>query len=165
MFACDQEGTPSEGIEKIFPHILSCTSPIFDYNACRYNIEKSKEGTARVVLCKELGILNSFTLESTYCGTDLTERRQITIRDLETLGVDFCKALNQLLQNQAFAEPEESLFNSIQKPKKPLKKIKSTLNIVKKSGDKKKKEKTKKEVELGQSDDNTNDSDSDDDDG
>lgn len=33
--------------------------------------EKEKESTARLVLFKEMGILNSYTLESTFFGSEL----------------------------------------------------------------------------------------------
>jgi hypothetical protein len=46
-------------------------------NSCKFNIEKSKESTARVVLRTELNILNSFTLESTYCGMDTGDKKVI----------------------------------------------------------------------------------------
>ena len=33
-------------------------------------VEKSKEATARVVVWRRLGVKRSYTMESTYCGTD-----------------------------------------------------------------------------------------------
>lgn len=67
----------------MFPQILSQNSPIFDFNTCKFNIEKSKEATARVVLRREMNIVNSFTLESTYCGMDSGEKKVcICVRDL-----------------------------------------------------------------------------------
>jgi len=33
-------------------------------------VQKAKESTARVVIWKELGITNSFTLEASFCGAD-----------------------------------------------------------------------------------------------
>ena len=58
--------------------MLSQNSPIFDFNSCKFNIEKSKETTARVVLRKDMHIVNSFTLESTYAGMDIGEKRVCT---------------------------------------------------------------------------------------
>jgi hypothetical protein len=65
-------------------------------------MEKSKETTARVVLRKEFGILNSFTLESTYCGMDNGDKKgfQIQIADLEKAGVAFGKTVYQLMNSQ-----------------------------------------------------------------
>ena len=86
------------------------------------------------------------------------------------MGVDFCKALNILLQSPAFADPETPADSStsLSKSKKPLKKIKSG-TLLKKVIDKEKpvkksiKEKLKqKEIDAAPSDEGTNDSDSDD---
>lgn len=44
--------------------------PIFNVNNCKFALEKDKETTARIVLFKELGILNSYTLEATFFGSE-----------------------------------------------------------------------------------------------
>ncbi|KAJ3125319.1 Cytosolic carboxypeptidase 1 [Nowakowskiella sp. JEL0407] len=89
-----------DGLEKVFPQLISDICPLFDYSKCRYNIEKSKETTARVIICKELCVLNSFTLESTYCGGDFGIKKglQYQISDLEQVGIDFCKAIWEMVQ-------------------------------------------------------------------
>ena len=42
----------------------------FSFSSCKFNIQKSKEGTGRVVMWK-MGIRNSFTMEATFCGSTL----------------------------------------------------------------------------------------------
>jgi hypothetical protein len=42
----------------------------FSFSACKFNVQKSKEGTGRVVMWK-MGIRNSFTMEATFCGSTL----------------------------------------------------------------------------------------------
>lgn len=37
---------------------------------CCFAVKKGREGTGRVVVSKELGIHNSYTLEATFCGAD-----------------------------------------------------------------------------------------------
>lgn len=37
-------------------------------NSCSFLVEKSRESTARVVVWQEMGVLRSYTMESTYCG-------------------------------------------------------------------------------------------------
>ena len=32
-------------------------------------MQRPREGTARVVVCKEFGIVNSYTCESSFCGS------------------------------------------------------------------------------------------------
>ncbi|XP_060052597.1 cytosolic carboxypeptidase 3 isoform X2 [Erinaceus europaeus] len=57
--------------QRIFPLMLSKNCPDkFSFSACKFNIQKSKEGTGRVVMWK-MGIRNSFTMEATFCGSTL----------------------------------------------------------------------------------------------
>ena len=41
---------------------------------CKTALEKDKETTARIVLYKELKILNSYTLETTFFGSELFKK-------------------------------------------------------------------------------------------
>lgn len=102
LFGCENSGE-SEGVERVFSTLLAQNSSLFDIGSCRFGMEKSKEHTARVVLRKEMGIVNSFTLESTYCGMDGGEKRgmQVQIADLEKVGADFCRSVNLLLGHPA----------------------------------------------------------------
>lgn len=54
--------------EKIFPWLLNRNCQDFNYNTCQFGIHKSKEATGRVVVFKEFAILNSYTLECSFCG-------------------------------------------------------------------------------------------------
>lgn len=38
----------------------------FNYKDCKFGLEKDKESTARIVLFKELNIVNSYTLEASF---------------------------------------------------------------------------------------------------
>lgn len=42
----------------------------FNFSDCSFAVQKAKEATARVVVWKELGIINSYTLEASFCGSD-----------------------------------------------------------------------------------------------
>ncbi|KAI8820492.1 uncharacterized protein EV422DRAFT_496960 [Fimicolochytrium jonesii] len=100
IFGCENTpGSPHETLERTFPALLAQVSPTFLLSACRFDILPSKETTARVILRRELGIVNSFTLESSYCGADFGEKKgmQFQITDLQQTGVDFCRALRSLL--------------------------------------------------------------------
>ncbi|KAJ3274298.1 Cytosolic carboxypeptidase 1 [Terramyces sp. JEL0728] len=131
IFGCENPpGSEIEGLEKIFPQILAQQSSIFDFNACRFNIEKSKESTARVGM-------------------------QVQIPDLEKMGVDFAKAVNTLLSHaevntlcsKNIAElgkstPCSSDQSPITTPKRTRKVKKSTAKLLAKKGiETKKKEK------------------------
>jgi hypothetical protein len=41
----------------------------FSFEGSAFNIHKAKESTARVVLWKEYLLVNSFTLETSFCGS------------------------------------------------------------------------------------------------
>ena len=42
-------------------------APAFSLKGCKYKLEKSKEGAARVVVWR-MGVVRSYTMESSYCG-------------------------------------------------------------------------------------------------
>jgi cytosolic carboxypeptidase protein 2/3 len=53
---------------RIIPKLLSERTSIFRYHSSRFIVEKSKKSTARMVMWKELGITNAYTLETSYFG-------------------------------------------------------------------------------------------------
>ncbi|XP_077626812.1 cytosolic carboxypeptidase 3 isoform X2 [Crocuta crocuta] len=81
--------------QRIFPLMLSKNCPDkFSFSACKFNVQKSKEGTGRVVMWK-MGIRNSFTMEATFCGSTLGNKRgtHFNTKDLESMGYHFCDSL------------------------------------------------------------------------
>lgn len=58
---------------KVFPAILNDRIPAFSFKDCRFGNEKEKEATARMVMFKEFSILNSYTLEASFFGTEPVE--------------------------------------------------------------------------------------------
>lgn len=52
--------------------MLCCQkNKLFSLEGCRFNIERAKEQTARVVMFKEYNIMNSFTLECSFYGKEI----------------------------------------------------------------------------------------------
>ncbi|KAM4039081.1 cytosolic carboxypeptidase 3 isoform 1-T1 [Anomaloglossus baeobatrachus] len=99
MYGCKGRGPPGGGesrlCERIFPLMLSKISPDkFSVSACKFKVQRSKEGTGRVVMWK-MGIRNSYTLEATFCGSSMGKRRgtHFSTKDLESLGCHVCHAL------------------------------------------------------------------------
>jgi len=43
---------------------------VLDIHSCKFKVDKSKIGTARVVIWKEFEVTNSFTLENSFHGYD-----------------------------------------------------------------------------------------------
>lgn len=54
-----------------------------------------QEGTGRVVMWREMGITNSYTMEATFCGSLLGKMAgyQVSTSDLEAMGYHFCDTL------------------------------------------------------------------------
>lgn len=63
-------GVPSRFQDKLFPLLLHYNTPgIFSFPASVFKVQRSKAGTGRVVGFKTLGLVNSFTLEASFCGS------------------------------------------------------------------------------------------------
>ena len=54
--------------ERIYPLLFSKNSDNFSFNGCNFVVQKARECTARVVMWREFNLINSFTLEATFCG-------------------------------------------------------------------------------------------------
>ncbi|XP_072769967.1 cytosolic carboxypeptidase 4 [Nerophis lumbriciformis] len=74
---------------------LDRIAPAFSFNSCNYTVEKSRSSTARVVVWREIGVLRSYTMESTYNGFDqgIYKGLHMGIRELEEMGMKFCHSL------------------------------------------------------------------------
>jgi hypothetical protein len=55
---------------QMLPKLLHQTAPSFSLASCSFVVEKFKESTARVVVWRQLGVVRSYTMESSYCGCD-----------------------------------------------------------------------------------------------
>jgi cytosolic carboxypeptidase protein 2/3 len=81
--------------ERIFPKLLEKISDVVWYNDCVFGLQKAKEATARIVLYKEFGIVNSFTMEASFCGANFGKHTDFHFNQehFQQLGHDFCEAL------------------------------------------------------------------------
>ena len=57
--------------ELMFPLIMSKNCDVFSYKDCSWAIPKDRENCARVIVWKEFGMVNSFTLEISYLGPSM----------------------------------------------------------------------------------------------
>ena len=57
-------------LEQTLPRVLHHMAPSFSLANCSFMVEKSKESTARVVVWRQIGVVRSYTMESSYCGCD-----------------------------------------------------------------------------------------------
>ncbi|XP_072837978.2 cytosolic carboxypeptidase 4 [Pogona vitticeps] len=76
---------------RTLPKILDKVAPAFLISGCSFLVEKSRESTARVVVWREIGVLRSYTMESTYCGCShgLYKGLQLGTGELEEMGAKF----------------------------------------------------------------------------
>ncbi|XP_071965777.1 cytosolic carboxypeptidase 1-like isoform X2 [Antedon mediterranea] len=83
---------------KTLPRLLGQIAPSFALSNCSFTVDKGKESTARVVVWREIGVLRSYTMESTYCGCDNGPYKglQINTAMLEEMGQKFCEGLLKL---------------------------------------------------------------------
>lgn len=81
--------------ERVFPRMLWKNGKVFSYRDCNFKVRKSKESTARVVFCREMGIRNAYTMEASFAGASFGEckGRHFTTTDLESMGRSFCDTL------------------------------------------------------------------------
>lgn len=87
--------------EKTFPKLMEKVSDIFSFNDCLFGLQKGKESTARIVIFKELGIVNSYTVEASFCGASFGPHADFHFNqeDLQQFGHDFCEGLLVLCSN------------------------------------------------------------------
>lgn len=95
--------------ERIFPKLLEGVSEIFSFKDCVFGIQKAKEGTARIVLYKEMGIINSYTLESSFSGASFGKYADFHFNTdhLLEIGHNFCDAILD------FCDPEQSKVKTV----------------------------------------------------
>lgn len=68
VFICSVHFLIAATFSQTLPKILDKVAPAFVMNSCSFLVEKSRVSTARVVVWQEMGVLRSYTMESTYCG-------------------------------------------------------------------------------------------------
>ncbi|XP_032977829.1 cytosolic carboxypeptidase 2 isoform X2 [Rhinolophus ferrumequinum] len=123
LYGCNNNDRKYWLHERVFPLMLSKNAPDkFSFPSCNFKIQKSKEGTGRVVMWR-MGILNSYTMESTFGGSTLGSKRHthFTTEDLKSLGYHVCDTLldfcdpDQTKFTQCLAELKELLQQEIHK--------------------------------------------------
>nr|XP_045017462.1 cytosolic carboxypeptidase 2 isoform X2 [Jaculus jaculus] len=116
LYGCNTKDCQHWLHERVFPLMLSKNAPDkFSFRSCNFKVQKSKEGTGRVVMWR-MGILNSYTLETTFGGSTLGNKRDthFTIDDLKSVGYHVCDTLLD------FCDPDQSKFTQCLKELKEL---------------------------------------------
>ncbi|XP_072129200.1 cytosolic carboxypeptidase 2-like isoform X2 [Mobula birostris] len=107
MYGCSDNQPRAQPLgERVFPLMMSKNAADkFSYQSCKFKVQKSKAGTGRVVMWK-MGITHSYTMETTFAGSTLGNRRatHFSTEDLKSLGYHFCDTLLD------FCDPDHSKF-------------------------------------------------------
>ncbi|XP_006499709.1 cytosolic carboxypeptidase 2 isoform X13 [Mus musculus] len=123
LYGCHSNNRKHWLHERVFPLMLSKNAPDkFSFDSCNFKVQKCKEGTGRVVMWR-MGIINSYTMESTFGGSTLGSKRDthFTIEDLKSLGYHVCDTLldfcdpDQTKYTQCLQELKELLQQEINK--------------------------------------------------
>lgn len=88
--------------ERLFPYIFSKNTEHFSFTNCNFIVQKARESTARVVMWREFNLINSFTLECSFCGptSGIYKDCHFTISMLKDLGRMFCITLMDYACNE-----------------------------------------------------------------
>ncbi|XP_033752489.1 uncharacterized protein LOC117336185 isoform X9 [Pecten maximus] len=96
IYGCENRHNPEKRLrERIFPVMLNKNAPDkFKFESCKFKVQKSKEGTGRIVMW-HMGIMNSYTMEATFCGSTIGKKKgyHFTLVDFEAMGYHFCDTL------------------------------------------------------------------------
>ncbi|KAL5502396.1 hypothetical protein EMCRGX_G009163 [Ephydatia muelleri] len=117
IYGCDNnEDKVNKLCGRVFVKMLSMNAPSkFSYESSKFAVHKSKFGTGRVYMWRELGVRNSYTMEATFCGSLLGKQsgHHFNTADLETMGRHLCDTLleycdpDQTKMQQVLREVEE----------------------------------------------------------
>jgi len=61
---------------RMFPKLVSMLTPEFEYSSCKWRVGKGKRGTGRVVVSKDVGLVNTYTIEASFYGAVMREQPQ-----------------------------------------------------------------------------------------
>ncbi|KAH9641938.1 hypothetical protein HF086_011688 [Spodoptera exigua] len=96
IYGCESRKASDKRLqEQVFPLMLhKNAADKFSFENCKFRIQRSKEGTGRVVVWM-LGVSNSYTMEASFGGSELGSRMSthFSVQDYESLGRTFCETL------------------------------------------------------------------------
>lgn len=111
MYGCNVLTGPKRLKERIFPYMFAQKEESFSYEECNFNIQKTKETTARVVMSK-VGIQNSYTLECSFWGPTSGKYQDchFTPPIMKNMGREFWLNLLQFCENKVVVEDWYSII-------------------------------------------------------
>jgi len=105
MFGNNQQKQNDRLKEKIFPMLFAENNENFSFDDCNFAVQKSRESTARVVMWKEFNLINSYTLECSFCGPSrgIYSGCHFNTTLMMVMGRVFCKTLVDFAENESRA--------------------------------------------------------------
>ena len=69
--------------------------PFVSFKDCLFEVDRKKENTGRAAVARECSVVHSYTLEASFCGSDLVGGNLIhfTTGDLEEIGTQMIKTV------------------------------------------------------------------------
>eukprot|EP00741_Cyanophora_paradoxa_P005167 tig00000863_g5009.t1 len=110
IYGCENRANLERRLrERIFPRILWKNAHDFSFADCAFKVQKSKEGTGRVVVWRDFNIVNSYTMEASFCGASFGRHcsTQFHTRHLEEMGHFFCDTILD------FYDPDQSKVQAV----------------------------------------------------
>lgn len=103
MYGNNQTKAADKLKERVFPQIYAENNENFSYEDCCFEVQKSREATARVVMWREFNLINSFTLEASFCGPSKGQFKgnHFNPTVLEIMGRVFCKTLADYVEKES----------------------------------------------------------------
>ncbi|XP_017055426.1 cytosolic carboxypeptidase Nna1 isoform X11 [Drosophila ficusphila] len=135
IYGCENKRNPEKKLtEQVFPLMLHKNSADrFSFESCKFKIQRSKEGTGRIVVWM-LGITNSYTIEASFGGSSLGSRKgtHFNTQDYEHMGRAFCETLLDYCdENPNKVKRHAKLFKQIKKIRKREKREQKALKLQK----------------------------------
>ncbi|XP_034487899.1 cytosolic carboxypeptidase Nna1 isoform X2 [Drosophila innubila] len=135
IYGCENKRNPEKRLtEQVFPLMLHKNSADrFSFESCKFKIQRSKEGTGRIVVWM-LGITNSYTIEASFGGSSLGSRKgtHFNTLDYEHMGRAFCETLLDYCdENPNKVKRHAKLFKQIKKIRKREKREQKALKLKK----------------------------------
>jgi cytosolic carboxypeptidase protein 2/3 len=100
MYGVEEKNRPTPS-RRIIPLLMSkglFSHKFFSYRDCHFKVTPGRESTARVVVARELHVANSYTVESTYCGSNQgpLAGKQFNVQHWELFGMGMADTMLQL---------------------------------------------------------------------
>jgi hypothetical protein len=110
--------------EQAFPRLLSVLSPVFSFEDCNFKVQKYKEAAARIAIHKEFRIMNSYTMESSYCGASrgLCAGVHFHVSHLKGMGSAFLAALHEYANPAGPSQRVLAILAELDQPRQASKK-------------------------------------------